>query len=87
MGMVSAMAPRPSDPVALWPVVVRTAGVVAVVVAVAAGALSHFAGVGGETLILLSAAVALLAGSRLPAASPRFLQPVDDGDADELAAA
>jgi hypothetical protein len=85
MGMVTSMTPRTSDPVALWPTVVRAAGVAAVLVAVAAGALHHFAGVGPEVLVAAAALVALVIGSRLPAAAPAFLQPVVDDDSDELA--
>jgi hypothetical protein len=87
MGMVTPMAPRPNDPVSAWPAAVRAAGVAAVLVAVAAGALQHFAGVGAEALVVLSALAALVIGSRIPAASPSFLQPVDDAEPDELAAA
>jgi hypothetical protein len=59
--------------------------VTAVLVAVAAGALHGFAGVGAEALVILAAVVALIVGSRLPAAAPAFLQPVDDGEPDDLA--
>jgi hypothetical protein len=53
---------------------------------VAAGALHGFAGVGAEALVIVSALVALVIGSRLPAAAPAFLQPVDDGEPDDRAA-
>jgi hypothetical protein len=86
MGMVTPMTPRRHDPVAAWPAVVRAAGVAAVLVAVAAGALHGFAGVGAEALVIVSALVALVIGSRLPAAAPAFLQPVDDGEPDDRAA-
>jgi hypothetical protein len=87
MGMVTPMAPRPNDPVAAWPAAVRAAGVAAVLVAMAVGALQHFVGVGAEALVILSVIAALVIGSRLPAASPGFLQPIDDTEPDELAAA
>ncbi len=87
MGMVSPMAPRPHDPVAAWPAVVRAAGVAAVLVAALAGALHHFVGIGAETLLIASAVAALVIGSRLPAAAPAFLQPMDDAEPDELATA
>jgi hypothetical protein len=86
MGMVNPMR-APHDPIAAWPIVVRTAAVAAVVVAALAGALHRFAGVDAEALVAMSAVVALLIGLRLPAASPAFLQPVADDTVTDLDAA
>jgi hypothetical protein len=87
MCIVTPMAPRPHDPVAAWPAVVRATGLAAVLVALAAGALHYFAGVGAEALLIAAAVAALVIGSRLPAAAPAFLQPADETEPDELATA
>jgi hypothetical protein len=74
------------DAAAAWPVVVRVAGLAAVVVAVLALALERFVGIGPVPLLALAGAVALFVGLQLPAAAPAFLQPLEplDVDVDEL---
>jgi hypothetical protein len=67
----------PADSTVAWAIVVRLAGVTAVMTATFALALQWFVGLGAVPLVVLSAVVALAVGSRLPAASPRFLQPLD----------
>jgi hypothetical protein len=70
------------DAVAAWPLVVRVAGVAAVLAAAVCLALQRFFGVGPLPLVACAAAVALVVGLQLPAAAPAFLQPIDPLDAE-----
>jgi hypothetical protein len=73
---------EPADQGTAWALAVRVAGVAAVLCAVLALALQRFAGVGAAPLLMVSVAVALLVGLRLPAAAPAFLQAADPCDAE-----
>ena len=73
---------EPADQGTAWALSVRVAGVAAVLCAVLALALERFADVGAAPLLMLSVAVALLVGLRLPAGAPAFLQTADPLDAE-----
>ncbi len=73
---------EPADQGVAWALAVRVAGVAAVLCAVLALALQRFAGIGAAPLLMVSLAVALLVGLRLPAAAPAFLQVPDPLDAE-----
>jgi hypothetical protein len=73
---------EPADQAAAWGLVVRVAGVAAVLSAVVGLALQHFMGVAATPLLLASVGVAVLVGLRLPPAAPAFLQSVDPLDAE-----
>ena len=70
------------DPADAWPVVVRVAGLAAVLAAVVALALQRFLGVAPGPLVAMAAAVALIVGLQLPAAAPPFLQPLEPVEAE-----
>jgi predicted benzoate:H+ symporter BenE len=73
---------EPADEATAWALAVRVAGITAVVCAAIGLALQRFMGVGPMPLLVLSAAVALVIGLRLPAAAPAFLRSVDPLDAE-----
>ncbi len=73
---------EPVDAATAWALVVRVAGVTAVLAAVVGLALQRFAGVGAAPLLLASAGLALVIGLRLPPAAPAFLQAIDPLDAE-----
>jgi hypothetical protein len=73
---------EPADPDTAWALVVRVAGVAAVLTAVVGLALERFLGVGAAPLLLASVGVALVIGLRLPPAAPAFLQVADPMDAE-----